>query len=135
MIVAALMVPVLLMASARSACPARNRHGAGSWPFNANTGDVAWEVRLGLTELLPEGKQNTGNNGSAGPTVTAGGLVFIAATSDSRFRAFDAKTGQQLWIYKMEKNGNANPMVYQSKNGKEYVAILATDTVNVFALP
>ena len=35
----------------------------------------------------------------------------------------------------MEKNGNANPMVYQGKNGKEYVAILAADTVNVFALP
>jgi quinoprotein glucose dehydrogenase len=102
---------------------------------NANAGNVAWEVRLGLTERLAERKQNTGNSGSAGPTVTAGGLVLITATSDSRFRACDSKTGQQLWIYKMEKNGNANPMVYQGRNGKEYVAILATDTVNVFALP
>jgi quinoprotein glucose dehydrogenase len=102
---------------------------------NANTGDIAWEVRLGLTERLPEGKQNTGNTGSAGPSVTAGGLVFIGASNDSRFRAFESKTGKELWTYKMEKNGNANPMVYQGKNGKEYVAILAADTVNVFALP
>ena len=102
---------------------------------NANTGDIAWEVRLGLTERLPEGKQNTGNSGSAGPSVTAGGLVFIGATSDARFRAFDSKTGKELWTYKMERNGNANPMIYRGKNGKEYVAIMATDTLNVFALP
>jgi quinoprotein glucose dehydrogenase len=102
---------------------------------NANSGDIAWEVPLGLTERLPEGKQNTGNTGSAGPSVTAGGLVFIAASNDSRFRAFESKTGKELWTYKMEKNGNANPIIYQGKNGKEYVAILATDTVNVFSLP
>ncbi|HEY6346358.1 MAG TPA: PQQ-binding-like beta-propeller repeat protein [Bryobacteraceae bacterium] len=102
---------------------------------NANTGDIAWETTLGLSERLPPEKQNTGNSGSAGPTVTAGGLVFIGATGDARFRAFDAKTGKELWAVKMEKNGNANPMVYQGTNGKEYVAIMATDTVNVYALP
>ena len=102
---------------------------------NANTGDIAWETRLGLSERLPPEKQNTGNSGRAGPTVTAGGLVFIGATGDARFRAFDAKTGKELWAVKMEKNGNANPMVYQGANGKEYVAIVATDTVNVYALP
>ena len=48
---------------------------------NANTGDIAWDVHLGLTERLPESKQHTGNSGSAGPTVTAGGLVFIAVIS------------------------------------------------------
>jgi len=101
---------------------------------NANTGDIAWEVRLGLTDRLPEGKQDTGSTGSAGPTVTAGGLVFIGASNDARFRAFDSKTGRELWDYKMERNGNANPMVYAGKNGKQYVAIVATDTLNVFAL-
>ena len=44
---------------------------------NANTGEIAWEAPLGLTEALPEGKQLTGNSGSAGPTATAGGLVFV----------------------------------------------------------
>jgi quinoprotein glucose dehydrogenase len=102
---------------------------------DANTGDIAWEVRLGLTERLPEGKQNTGNSGSAGPSVTAGGLVFIGAANDARFRAFDSKSGKELWTYKMERNGNANPAIYQGRNGKEYIAIMATDTLNVFALP
>ena len=80
----------------------------GNWPcqkppwgrlfaVNANTGDIAWQVPLGITEALPEGKQNTGGSGSAGPIVTAGGLVFIGATNDSRFRAFDSKTGKELW--------------------------------------
>jgi len=77
----------------------------------------------------------TGNSGSAGPSVTAGGLVFVGATSDRRFRAFDAKTGKELWSATLERNANANPMSYQGANGKQYVAIVATDTVRVFALP
>ena len=102
---------------------------------NANTGDIAWQVRLGITESLPEGKQNTGGSGSAGPIVTAGGLVFIGATSDNRFRAFDSRTGKELWVTKLDRTANANPMTYQGKNGKQYVAVIATDTVQVFALP
>ena len=90
---------------------------------------------LGITEGLPEGKQNTGNGGSAGPITTAGGLVFIGATSDHRFRAFDSKTGKQLWVAKLEKNGNANPMTFAGKDGKQYVAVVAADTVYVFKLP
>jgi quinoprotein glucose dehydrogenase len=118
----------------------------GSWPcqkppwgqliaVNANTGDVAWHVRLGITEGLPEGKQLTGDSGSAGPIATAGGLVFIGATSDQRFRAFDSKTGKQLWEAKIAKNANANPMTYEGKDGKQRVAVVAADTVYVFALP
>ena len=62
---------------------------------NANTGEIAWETPLGLTEALPEGKQLTGGSGSAGPTVTAGGLVFVGATNDRRFRAFDCEDRQR----------------------------------------
>jgi quinoprotein glucose dehydrogenase len=102
---------------------------------NANTGDIAWQVPLGITESLPEGKQNTGNSGSAGPIVTAGGLVFIGATNDSRFRAFNSKTGEELWVTKLNRNANANPITYQGKDGKQYVAVIATDGVEVFALP
>src|SRR5580658_1014734 len=79
----------------------------GNWPcqkppwarlvaVNANTGDIAWQSPLGLVEGLPEGKQNAGSSGSAGPLATGGGLVFIGATNDRRFRAFDSKTGQEL---------------------------------------
>ncbi len=71
----------------------------GNWPcyrppwgrliaVNASTGDFAWEVPLGVTDTLPEGKRNTGAQSLAGPMATAGGLVFIGATADNRFRAF-----------------------------------------------
>lgn len=102
---------------------------------NANTGEIAWESTLGLNEELPEGKQLVGNSGSAGPTVTAGGIVFVGATSDRRFRAFDAKTGTEVWSTTLANNANANPMSYAGKSGKQRVAIIAGDTVNVFALP
>jgi glucose dehydrogenase len=90
---------------------------------------------LGLNESLPGEKQLSGNAGSAGPTVTAGGLVFIGATNDRRFRAFDAKTGKEVWTMPVPKNANANPMSYQGKSGKQYVAVVAGDTVVTYALP
>jgi outer membrane protein assembly factor BamB len=85
---------------------------------NANTGEIMWRTTLGVTDGLPEGKQNTGRAGGlAGPTATAGGLVFIGATSDNRFRAFDSKTGKQLWEAKLPATATANPVTYQGKNG------------------
>ena len=118
----------------------------GSWPcqkppwgqliaVNADTGDIAWQVRLGITEGLPEDKQLTGSSGSAGPIATAGDLVFIGSTTDQRFRAFDSKTGKQLWVATLAKNANANPMTYEGKDGKQRVAIVAADTIYVFKLP
>ena len=128
--------------------PGRDASGkvVGNWPcqkppwgrliaVNANTGEVAWQSILGITEGLPESKQKTGNGGSAGPISTAGGVVFIGATSDHRFRAFDSKTGKELWVTKLEKDGNANPMTFAAKNGKQYVAIVAGDTLYTYSLP
>src|SRR4029079_7022161 len=68
---------------------------------NANTGEIAWQTTLGVNDNLPAGKQNVGGSGSAVPTFTAGGLVFVAATDDQRFRAFDSKTGKELWVTKL----------------------------------
>jgi quinoprotein glucose dehydrogenase len=102
---------------------------------NANTGDIAWQVPLGITEALPEGKQQTGGSGSAGPTATAGGIVFVGATNDRRFRAFDSTNGKELWVIKLDATVNANPMTYQGNSGKQYVAVVATDQVVAFALP
>ena len=93
---------------------------------NANTGEIAWQVPLGVTDFLPPDKRNTGRSGAfAGPIVTAGGLVFIGATSDARFRAFDSKTGQELWTWRLDYSATANPISYQGKNGKQYVAIVS----------
>ena len=102
---------------------------------NANTGDFAWQTTLGTNEALPEGKRNTGGAGSAGPMVTAGGLVFVGAATDARLRAFDSKTGKELWAGQLDRMANAVPITYQGKNGKQYVAVTATDTLVVFALP
>ncbi len=92
---------------------------------NAKTGDFAWEVPLGITEFLPEGKQNTGLSNSAGLIVTGGGLIFVGATSDNRFRAFDSRTGSELWSVKLPYTATAMPMTYAGNDGKQYVAIVA----------
>jgi glucose dehydrogenase len=93
---------------------------------NVNTGEIAWQVPLGVTEGLPEGKRNTGRAGAfAGPIATAGGIVFIGATSDNRFRAFDSKTGKEVWSVKLNYNATAIPITYQGKSGKQYVSIVA----------
>jgi glucose dehydrogenase len=102
---------------------------------NANTGEIAWQTTLGTSDVLPEGKRNTGGAGSAGPIATASGLVFIGAATDNRFRAFESKTGKELWAVKLDRTANAVPITYQGKNGKQYVAVTATDTLVVFALP
>jgi quinoprotein glucose dehydrogenase len=102
---------------------------------NAATGDFAWQVTLGVTDGLPPEKQNTGRGGSAGPIVTAGGLVFIGTTADARFRAIDSKTGKELFVTKLNATGSATPMTYQGKSGKQYVVQAAAGTLNAFALP
>jgi len=62
------------------------------------------------------------------------GLVFIGATNDARFRAFDAKTGRELWSTQLDSQVNANPMTYLGKDGKQYVAVVADDKLIAFAL-
>ena len=84
---------------------------------NANTGDIAWQTTLGTNDKLPEGKRKVGGAGSSGPIATAAGLVFVGAATDNRFRAFDSKTGQELWAAQLERQANAVPMTYQ---GQQY---------------
>ncbi len=91
--------------------------------INVNTGNIAWQVKLGVTDSLPEGKQNTGRPNIGGSIVTAGGVVFIGATDDQRFRAFDAKTGKELWAYKLGAAAHAVPSTYLGSDGKQYVVI------------
>jgi quinoprotein glucose dehydrogenase len=92
---------------------------------NANTGEIVWQTTVGITDALPQAKQHTGRPGLAGPTVTAGGLVFLGATDDARLRAFDSETGQELWTQRLAYSGNTNPISYRGSDGKQYVAIMA----------
>jgi quinoprotein glucose dehydrogenase len=113
---------------------------------DVSKGEIAWRVPLGVTDSLPADKQLTGRPMMGGPVVTAGGVVFVAATDDKRFRAFDVKTGKLLWETRLEAAGHATPLTYQGKDGKQYVAIIATggtfltspstsDNLVVYALP
>jgi quinoprotein glucose dehydrogenase len=80
---------------------------------------------------LPEGKRNTGRPNLGGSIATASGLVFIGATDDSRFRAFDAKTGDELWSVKLEAAAHAVPSTYEGKDGKQYVVVTSTGGSNI----
>ncbi len=102
---------------------------------DASTGDIAWQSTLGVTDTLPAGKQDTGRPIRAAAIVTGGGLLFVAGTDDSRFRAFEAATGREVWVGRLAQPGNANPITYLGGDGKQYVAIVATDTVVAFGLP
>jgi quinoprotein glucose dehydrogenase len=96
---------------------------------NANTGDIAWRVPLGsYDEIEAQGLKNAGASNMGGSIATAGGLVFIAATTDSKFRAFDSSTGKELWVTRLDATGDAVPMTFQARNGKQYVMIAAGGT-------
>jgi len=95
--------------------------------INLNTGEYAWKIPLGeYPELVAKGLKDTGSENYGGPIVTAGGLVFIAATNfDRKFRAFDKKTGKLLWETTLPMSGNATPITYEL-GGRQYVVIYAT---------
>ena len=96
--------------------------------INSN-GDIAWRVPLGsYDELEAQGIKNAGAANMGGSIVTAGGLVFIGATTDSKFRAFDSRTGAELWVTKLEATADTVPMTFQGRNGKQYVVIAAGGT-------
>ena len=95
--------------------------------IDLNKGEFVWRVVLGeFDELSQRGIPKTGTPNLGGSINTAGGLVFIAATNDRRFRAFDKDTGEQLWETRLPASGHATPMTYWSeKTKKQYVVIAA----------
>jgi cytochrome c5 len=81
------------------------------------SGEIAWRSVLGERDM---GSLNLG-----GSMATAGGVVFIGATNDSRFRAFDSKTGKLLWEATLEASGHSSPITYMGRDGRQYVALMA----------
>lgn len=93
--------------------------------INANTADVVWRVPLGeYKDLTAKGVPKTGTPNAGGPVITAGGVLFIGATSDLMFRAFDPKTGKQLWETQLENSAVNSPLTYEV-GGKQYVSVWA----------
>ncbi|HMD83402.1 MAG TPA: PQQ-binding-like beta-propeller repeat protein [Terriglobia bacterium] len=89
-------------------------------------GEIAWKVPLGvMDDLEAKGIPQTGTYNLGGSIATAGGLVFIGGTVDHRFRAFDARTGQELWVDKLESNAHATPMTYLGKKTKKQFVVVA----------
>jgi quinoprotein glucose dehydrogenase len=95
--------------------------------LNLKTGEYLWRIPLGeYPALAAQGLKNTGTENYGGPIVTAGGLVFIAATNfDRKFRAFDKRSGKLLWEATLPFAGNATPITYEM-GGTQYVVIYAT---------
>ena len=115
--------------------------------IDLSTGEFRWTVPLGVNDaLLARGVRNTGAPNIGGSIATAGGLVFIGSTNDKRLRAFDARTGEELWVTRLEGSAHATPVTYRgARTGKQFVVVAAggggqfdrdqADVVAAYALP
>jgi glucose dehydrogenase len=122
------------------------RHGGGPrfwdaethWPcqippwglltaVDSKTGEIAWQVPLGsYPEMEALGLKNAGTPNIGGVTATAGGVLFVSGTLDSKLRAFDAKSGKELWVTDLPAVGHAVPVTYRGKNGRQFVAVMSS---------
>ncbi len=93
--------------------------------IDVSNGRIAWQVPLGVTDSLPAALQKTGRPNVGGPLATATGLVFIGASDDSRFRAFDTATGRELWTFRLGASAHATPISYRGRDGRQYVAVVS----------
>lgn len=114
--------------------------------INANTGTIAWRVPLGsFPDAEKQGVKNAGTPNMGGAIATAGGVVFIGATLDAKFRAFDAKTGKVLWETTVDAPAHSIPSTYIGGDGRQYIVLPAGgggflqgatgDSFIAFALP
>ena len=112
--------------------------------IDLNTGEYRWRIPLGeFAALSARDTPITGTEQYGGPIVTKGGLVFIAATQDAKFRAFDKTTGRLLWEATLPVPGYATPSTY-AVGGRQFVVVAAggsklgsrsSDTYVAFSLP
>jgi glucose dehydrogenase len=106
--------------------PCLNPPWAEMFAVNAKTGNIVWRVPFGTIDALAaKGFPRTGAPNTGSMIVTASGLIFIGATNDGRFRAFDARTGKQLWEEKIDASAHTIPVTYMGKDGKQYVVVEA----------
>ena len=115
--------------------------------IDLDKGEFRWRSVLGVVdELVAKGIPPTGTSNLGGSVVTAGGVLFIGATNDGRFRAFDKDTGRELWLTRLPASAFATPMTYIGpKSKKQFVVIAAgggnkysntfSDSLVAFSLP
>jgi quinoprotein glucose dehydrogenase len=113
------------------------------WAVDVNTGHVVWKSTLGVTDGLAD--PNTGRPNVGGPITTAGGVTFIGATDDKRLRAFNTRTGKELWSVTVPGSLYGTPLTYLGGDGRQFVAGVFTggfwgvrpesDDVIAYALP
>ena len=112
--------------------------------INLDTGEFRWRSVLGVVDsLIAKGVPPTGTANLGGSLVTAGGLLFIGATDDARFRAFDKKTGAELWTVKLPAAAHASPMTFTGPRTKKQFVVIAvggggkkySDTLVAYSLP
>ena len=107
------------------------------WAFltaiSLDTGDFRWRSVLGVVdELLAKGIPPTGTSNLGGSLVTAGGVVFIGATNDKRFRAFDKETGKEIWTTKLPASAHATPMTFMGRRSKKQFVVIAAGGGNKY---
>ena len=104
---------------------------------DVNSGEIAWKIPFGTVEGAPPGLlTGAPNSQKGGPTSTAGGVLFIGGATDRRFRAYETKTGRELWSVETEQMiSGANPITYMGQDGKQYVAVAAGTTLLTYTLP
>jgi quinoprotein glucose dehydrogenase len=112
--------------------------------INLDTGEFRWRSTLGVVDaLVAKGVPPTGTTNLGGSLVTAGGLLFIGATDDERFRAFDKKTGKEIWTVKLPATAHASPMTFTGPKSKKQFVVIAvggggkkySDTLVAYSLP
>ncbi len=127
----------------REGLPANSPPWGTLTAIDLNTGKFVWKDTLGEDPAFKGRGIRTGTENYGAPVVTAGGLVFIAATKDAKIRAFNKRDGRLLWEAALPASGFATPAVYRA-NGKQYVVIAcgggklnvpSGDSYVAFALP
>jgi quinoprotein glucose dehydrogenase len=97
--------------------------------IHADTGDIAWRVPLGdlREQFVPSGSDipPLASPNLGGAITTETGLVFIGATLDDSFRAFDTRNGKELWKARLPTSARATPLMFTTKSGRQMVAIAA----------
>ena len=109
-------------ASASGPCPASSRRGRASSRSRRPPAPSRGRCRWASTSSCPRAGSGSGAATWAAPSPPAGGLVFIGATVDRRFRAFDSRTGEELWSAEFDYNVEAVPITYAGSDGRQYVA-------------